>query len=88
MLERVYQRQNRNRRHPCVESKTDMFRVLQYDINKAAGEVENRRPLLLTRHNVVPGMVLVSDTFRFVNTQLKFLLVLYCKMLLRHTEFI
>lgn len=59
MLERVYQRQNRNRRHPCVESKTDMFRVLQYDINKAAGEVENRRPLLLTRHNVVPGMVLI-----------------------------
>lgn len=60
MLERVYQRENRKRRHPCVECKNDMFRVLQYDVDKAAGYVvDTRRPLLLRRHNVVPGMVLI-----------------------------
>ena len=60
MLNEIYVTQNRNRTRPCVQSRMDMFRIFKYDINSAA-EMSNRtQPLLMTRHNVVPGMFLVS----------------------------
>lgn len=60
MLNEIYQNQNRNRTRPCVQSRSDMFRVFKYDINTAAEMSDHTQPLLLTRHNVVPGMFLVS----------------------------
>lgn len=60
MLEEIYINQNRNRTKPCVQGRSDTFRILQYDINTAAEGSHHTQPLLLTRHNVVPGMILVS----------------------------
>ena len=60
MLNEIYQNQNRNRTRPCVQSRSDMFRVFKYDINTAAEMSDHTQPLLLTRHNVVPGMFLVN----------------------------
>lgn len=59
MLNEIYQNQNRNRTRPCVQSRSDMFRVFKYDINTAAEMSDHTQPLLLTRHNVVPGMFLM-----------------------------
>ncbi|XP_078341968.1 uncharacterized protein LOC111107827 isoform X2 [Crassostrea virginica] len=59
MIEEIYLSQNRNRTKPCVQSRTDMFRILQYDINSAAEGSDHTQPQLLTRHNVVPGMFLI-----------------------------
>lgn len=59
MIEEIYLSQNRNRTKPCVQSRTDMFRILQYDINSASEGSDHTQPLLLTRHNVVPGMFLI-----------------------------
>jgi hypothetical protein len=36
MLEEIYLNQNRNRTKPCVQGRSDTFRILQYDINTAA----------------------------------------------------
>lgn len=60
MLGEIYQNQNRNRTRPCIQSRSDMFRVFRYDINSAAEMSDHTQPLLLTRHNVVPGMFLVG----------------------------
>lgn len=61
MIEEIYLSQNRNRTKPCVQSRMDMFRILQYDINTASEGSNHTQPLLLTRHNVVPGMFLVGN---------------------------
>lgn len=65
MIEEIYLSQNRNRTKPCVQSRTDMFRILQYDINSASEGSDHTQPLLLTRHNVVPGMFLVCMGFLY-----------------------
>ncbi|XP_052285559.1 uncharacterized protein LOC127881598 isoform X6 [Dreissena polymorpha] len=59
MVNEIYQNQNRNRTRPCVQSRSDMFRVFKYDINSAAEMSDHTQPFLLTRHNVVPGMFLI-----------------------------
>ncbi|XP_062584054.1 uncharacterized protein LOC134245821 isoform X4 [Saccostrea cucullata] len=59
MIEEIYLSQNRNRTKPCVQSRTDLFRIFQYDINTASEGSDHTQPLLLTRHNVVPGMFLI-----------------------------
>ena len=66
MLNEIYQNQNRNRTRPCVQSRSDMFRLFKYDINTAAEMSNHTQPLLLTRHNVVPGMFLVSSWKYFI----------------------
>ena len=67
MLNEIYQNQNRNRTRPCVQSRSDMFRLFKYDINTAAEMSNHTQPLLLTRHNVVPGMFLVSSWKYFIH---------------------
>ncbi|RUS74576.1 hypothetical protein EGW08_017657, partial [Elysia chlorotica] len=59
MLGQIYQSQNRNRTRPCLQSGLDMYRILKYDINSAGEGSDHTQPLLLTRHNVVPGMFLI-----------------------------
>ena len=60
MLNHMYANQNRNRTRPCLQSRADLFRIFKYDISSAAVDSDHTQPLLLTRHNVVPGMILVS----------------------------
>ncbi|XP_005107667.1 uncharacterized protein LOC101861687 isoform X2 [Aplysia californica] len=59
MLNQIHQNQNRNRTRPCMQCRSDMFRILKYDINTAMEGSDHTQPLLLTRHNVVPGMFLI-----------------------------
>ncbi|XP_033746340.1 uncharacterized protein LOC117331622 isoform X6 [Pecten maximus] len=59
MVEEIYTSCNRNRTKPCVQCRGDLFRLLQYDITTAAEGSDHTQPLLLTRHNVVPGMFLM-----------------------------
>lgn len=67
MLEEIYMNQNRNRTKPCVQGRNDTYRIFQYDINTAAEGSHHTTPLLLTRHNVVPGMILVSPIMNEIN---------------------
>ena len=48
----------------CVlQARNDPFRLIRYDIATASSEVSHTQPLLLRRHNAVPGMFLVSVSF-------------------------
>ena len=60
MLESLYAEKNRNRTRPCVQGRQDPFRLMLYDVASAADYSDHTQPLLLRRHNVVPGMFLVS----------------------------
>ncbi|CAK8689010.1 unnamed protein product [Clavelina lepadiformis] len=59
MFERLYIEKNRNRTHPCRQSRHDNYRVLRYDLAVAKLGTGRATPLLLGRHNVVPGMTLM-----------------------------
>lgn len=62
MLDEIYRVQNRNRTRPCIQSRSDAYRILKYDINTASQGSDHTHPLLLIRHNIVPGMFLVNNT--------------------------
>ena len=51
---------NRNRTQPCLQARSDTYRVVLYDVATAAEETSYSQPLLLRRHQAVPGMFLVS----------------------------
>ncbi|XP_048257382.1 uncharacterized protein LOC124136360 isoform X1 [Haliotis rufescens] len=59
MLNHLYNNMNRNRTRPCTQCRGDTYRIFKYDINTAADMSDHTQPLLLTRHNVVPGMFLI-----------------------------
>ncbi|XP_078001510.1 uncharacterized protein LOC144453994 isoform X1 [Glandiceps talaboti] len=59
MLTKVHENRNKNRTRPCYESRHDRFRLLNYDMTTANELTEHPRPLLLRRHNAVPGMFLI-----------------------------
>ncbi|XP_070559084.1 uncharacterized protein C3orf20 homolog isoform X2 [Ptychodera flava] len=59
MLTKMYENKNKNRTRPCYESRHDRFRVLNYDMATAVELTEHYKPLLLRRHNAVPGMFLI-----------------------------
>lgn len=56
----MYCSNNRNRLQPCKESVKDDTRFFQYDIHNSTMNSNHNTPVLITRHNVSPGMVLVS----------------------------
>ena len=60
MLEKLNADRNRNRTKPCLQSQVDLSRVFWYDMASAADFSDHTQPLLLRRHNVVPGMFLVG----------------------------
>ena len=64
MIERMHSDRNRNRTRPCLQSRSDAFRILKYDIASAAEDSNHNQPLLLRRHNVIAGMFLVSEKRR------------------------
>ncbi|XP_066490592.1 uncharacterized protein C3orf20-like [Tiliqua scincoides] len=58
-LESLYERKNKNRTMPCIQSHLDSFRLLRYDINSADEFTDHCGSLLMKRHNVTPGMFLM-----------------------------
>ena len=60
MLEKIYLEKNSKRTHPCMQSRNDPFRIMHYDVATAAEYTTHTQPLIMKRHNVVPGMFLVS----------------------------
>ena len=50
----------RNRSMPCRQAKYDQYRIFYYDLALAKAGTKRVAPLLLDRHNAVPGMALVS----------------------------
>ncbi|XP_032221185.2 uncharacterized protein LOC116603703 [Nematostella vectensis] len=59
MLDQLYYEKNRNRSIPCVQARNDPYILLRYDISTAAQFSSHTQPLLLRRHNAVPGMFLM-----------------------------
>ncbi len=60
IMTEMYGSNNRTRLQPCKESVKDEVRFFRYDVNCATVNSNHSSPLLITRHNVSPGMVLVS----------------------------
>ena len=60
IVEEMYTNLNKNRLQPCKESLKDDFRFFYYDVRRACNGSDHLEPLLNTRHNISPGMVLVS----------------------------
>ncbi|XP_060051547.1 uncharacterized protein C3orf20-like isoform X2 [Erinaceus europaeus] len=56
---KLYRELNRSRRMPCFESRLDSFRLLKYSIISASKFTGGKSPLLVERHNVVPGIFLM-----------------------------
>ncbi|CAH1784840.1 unnamed protein product [Owenia fusiformis] len=61
MLEHIYSEKSKNRTRPCLQARNDPFRLLLYDIVTASEMADHSQPLLLRRHNVVPGMFLMYE---------------------------
>nr|XP_020671352.1 uncharacterized protein C3orf20-like [Pogona vitticeps] len=58
-LEQLYERKNKNRSMPCTQGRLDSFRLLKYDISSADEFTGHCGSLLVKRHNIAPGMVLM-----------------------------
>ncbi|XP_041113618.1 uncharacterized protein C3orf20-like isoform X2 [Polyodon spathula] len=59
LLEKLYEKKNKNRSMPCVQCRLDSFRLVKYDLATAGLQTVPQGPLLLQRHNVAPGMFLM-----------------------------
>nr|KAF6452830.1 hypothetical protein HJG59_008172 [Molossus molossus] len=55
----MYREQNRTRSMPCPQSHLDSFRFLKYNIISASKFTSSNCPLLVQRHNVIPGIFLM-----------------------------
>ncbi|XP_069907152.1 uncharacterized protein C3orf20 [Oryctolagus cuniculus] len=56
LLDTLYRHQQRGRASPCLQCRHDPYRLLQYDLDSPLQEVP---PLLVKKHAVVQGMVLM-----------------------------
>ncbi|XP_072257374.1 uncharacterized protein [Pyxicephalus adspersus] len=59
VLDQLYEKKNRYRSMPCMQSRLDSFRLLKYDINTCNMYTGHKEPLLVQRHNASPGMILM-----------------------------
>ncbi|XP_034144129.1 uncharacterized protein C3orf20 isoform X2 [Esox lucius] len=59
LLDRLYQRRNRNRTMPCYQSQLDSFRLVRYELSAGKTCPGTHNALLQQRHNVAPGMFLM-----------------------------
>ncbi|XP_066469077.1 uncharacterized protein C3orf20 homolog [Tiliqua scincoides] len=55
-LEKIYIQMQHGRPSPCVQCKHDPFRFLKYDLDSP---LNKKPPLLVQKHGVVPGMVVM-----------------------------
>ncbi|XP_015415466.1 PREDICTED: uncharacterized protein C3orf20-like isoform X1 [Myotis davidii] len=58
-VNKLYREQNKARNMPCTQSRLDSFRFLKYNIMSASKFTGSNYPLLVQRHNVVPGIFLM-----------------------------
>ncbi|XP_036314598.2 uncharacterized protein C3orf20 homolog isoform X1 [Pipistrellus kuhlii] len=58
-VNKVYREQNKTRSMPCIQSRLDSFRLLKYNIISASKFTGSNYPLLVQRHNVIPGIFLM-----------------------------
>ncbi|XP_058597713.1 uncharacterized protein C3orf20 homolog isoform X1 [Neofelis nebulosa] len=58
-MAQVYRKLNRSKSMPCIQSCSDPFRLLKYNITSASKFTGNSCPLLVQRHNVIPGIFLM-----------------------------
>lgn len=65
MLDQLYKERNANRTQVCLQARSDPYRVFRYDVATAYFDSDHTEPLLLTRHNAVAGMFLVSYKCEF-----------------------
>ncbi|XP_075065519.1 uncharacterized protein LOC142152615 [Mixophyes fleayi] len=59
VLDQLYEKKNRYRSMPCMQSQLDSFRLLKYDITTCNMFTGHKDPLLIQRHNAAPGMILM-----------------------------
>ena len=59
IAEGLYTATNKNRIQPCKESMRDEVRYFFYDTKTAVQDSDHTIPLLVTRHNIMPGMALI-----------------------------
>ncbi|KAM4748855.1 uncharacterized protein C3orf20-like [Rhinophrynus dorsalis] len=59
VLDQLYEKRNRYRSMPCMQSRIDSFRLLKYDIITCSELTGRKESLLVQRHNVAPGMFLM-----------------------------
>ncbi|XP_057172533.1 uncharacterized protein C3orf20 homolog [Ursus arctos] len=58
-MAKVYRKLNRSKSMPCIQSCSDPFRLLKYNITSACKLTGGCCPLLVQRHNVIPGIFLM-----------------------------
>ncbi|XP_013374943.1 PREDICTED: uncharacterized protein C3orf20-like [Chinchilla lanigera] len=58
-LAQVYRELNRARTMPCIQSHLDAFRLLRYNLTSTSKLTGSDCPLLVRRHNIVPGIFLM-----------------------------
>jgi len=66
MFQKLHATVNKNRAIPCLQSNKDDYRLFIYDIATANQTANRRSPLLLDRHNVVPGMTMIYKNKKLV----------------------
>lgn len=66
IITEMYANFNRNRTQPCKESLKDEIRFFKYDLSSAFIDSDHSLPLLVTRHNVSVGMVLIYKNCNLV----------------------
>ena len=60
-MAQLYEAYNKGRAKPCTQSGQDDVRFVFYDIETASQGSNHVNPLLVQRHNLIPGMVLVGN---------------------------
>jgi len=66
MLQELHATANKNKAIPCLQSYKEDYRLFIYDIATANQTANRRSPLLLDRHNVVPGMTMIYKNKKLV----------------------
>jgi hypothetical protein len=59
LIQQLYESYNRNKFKPCIMSNKDDMRIFYYDTKSVTGDPNEPLPLLVQRHNIMPGMILV-----------------------------
>ncbi|KAG5211869.1 hypothetical protein JEQ12_014298 [Ovis aries] len=57
-MAKLYRKLNRHRSMPCIQCRSDAFRLMKYNVITASKFTSSKSPLLVQRHNVIPGIFL------------------------------
>ncbi|KAB0379127.1 hypothetical protein FD755_010705 [Muntiacus reevesi] len=62
-MAKLYRKLNRHRSMPCIQCRSDAFRLMKYNIITASKFTSSKSPLLVQRHNVIPGIFLSQHQY-------------------------